>query len=115
MVYYCISTCIANPPVSEPPLQAIAHTRLPTFTPSAGAVSTGLELLAAAASSTVSAGDAPTIQVKPGNYVLNKPGPFNPVATLAPRVAKNILELDFVEMAESPLMLHQSHHQTGLS
>ena len=57
-------------------------------------------MLAAAASSTVSAGDGPTIYAKPGNVGLNKPGPFNPAATLAPKVAKKILELDFVEMAE---------------
>ncbi len=57
-------------------------------------------MLAAAAPSTVSAGDCPTIYVKPGSGGLNKPGPFNPAATLAPKVAKKILELDFVEMAE---------------
>ncbi len=57
---------IADPPGSEPPQQASAHAGLPTFT-RVGAASTGLELLAAAAPSTVSAGDCPTIYVKPGN------------------------------------------------
>ncbi len=72
---------------------------LPTFTPSAGS-HTGLELLAAAASAPSATGDGPTVLQHKGDIGLNKPGPFNPAATLAPKVAKKILDLEFVEMAE---------------
>ena len=63
-VYYCVTTCIADPLVSKPPTQASTHTGLPTFTPSAGAAGSGLELLTAA-SRTAPAGDGPTINMKP--------------------------------------------------
>ncbi len=72
---------------------------LPTFTPSADS-HTGLELLAAAASAPSATGDGPTVLQHIGDIGLNKPGPFNPAATLAPKVAKKILDLEFVEMAE---------------
>ena len=69
---------------------------LPTFTPSLTAPS-GLELLAAAASS------APTVAkstplIPAGN--LSTPGPYNPTAALPQRVVKKILDLEFVEMAD---------------
>ena len=61
---------------------------LPTFTPTAG-FHTGLDLLAAAASS--SSGDRPMARPTSGELGLTKPGPFNPAASLAPKVAKKIL------------------------
>ena len=70
---------------------------LPTFTPTAG-FHTGLDMLASAASS--SSGDRPMARPTSGELGLTKPGPFNPAAPLAPKVAMNILGLDFVEMSE---------------
>ncbi len=84
----------------DAPSHASTLAGLPIFTPSAGPPSTGLELLAAAASNSAVSDDPPTIRVEPGDLGLNKPGPFNPAASLAPKVAKKILELDFVEMAD---------------
>ena len=79
-----------------------ALAELPTFTPTAG-VSTGLDLLAAAASApswghhTSGRDEArPTA----GEIGLNRPGPFNPTATLTPKVAITILEPEYVEMSE---------------
>ena len=67
---------------------------LPTFTPSLTTPS-GLELLAAAASS------APTVAtstplIPAGNLSTPGPGPYNP----ATKGRKKILDLEFVEMAE---------------
>ena len=57
---------------------------LPTFTPTAG-FHTGLDMLASAASS--SSGDRPMARHTSGELGLTKPGPFNPAAPLAPKVA----------------------------
>ena len=71
---------------------ALADLRI--FTPTAG-FHTGLDLLAAAVSS--SSGDRPMARPTSGELGLTKPGPFNPAAS---KVAKKILDLDFVEMSE---------------
>ncbi len=69
-----------------------ALAEMPTFRPTSGC-----DLLAAAAS----AGNADdTAGHSTGAAHLNKLGPFNPVATLAPKVAKKALELEFVDMSE---------------
>ncbi len=69
-----------------------ALAEMPTFRPTSGC-----DFLAAAAS----AGNADdTAGHSTGAAHLNKPGPFNPVATLAPKVAKKVLELEFVDMSE---------------
>ncbi len=56
-----------------------------------GVGSPGLDLLASAAL-------AP--EKREGNGSLLKPGPFNPAASLAKKVTKRILDLEYVEMAE---------------
>ncbi len=69
-----------------------ALAEIPTFRPTSGC-----DFLAAADS----AGNADdTAGHSTGAAHLNKPGPFNPVATLAPKVAKKVLELEFVDMSE---------------
>ncbi len=69
-----------------------ALAEMPTFRPTSGC-----DFLAAAAS----AGNADdTAGHSTGAAHLNKPRPFNPVATLAPKVAKKVLELEFVDMSE---------------
>ena len=68
---------------------------IPTFTPSIGPPS-GLDLLAAAAT-----GDPPP-PTESTNLpaTLHDPGPYNPAASLPPKVVKRVLALDFVEMSE---------------
>lgn len=72
--------------------------QMPLFSPSTTA-STGLELLAAAASSA-----QPTSHQKHARptqcHGLSTPGPYNPAASLPPKVVKKILDLEFVEMSE---------------
>ena len=78
---------------TQPPA-AVAPLTLPLFSPSD--TTNGLELLAAAATENT------------GNYIawtttallLSMPGPFNPAASLSPKVVKCILDLEFVEMSE---------------
>ena len=67
---------------------------MPTFNPSG---SSGLDLLAAAASATPQ-GPTPTATIAPPS--VGQPGPFNLAASLPPKVVKKILDLEFVEMAE---------------
>ena len=64
----------------------------------------GLDLLAAAASTTLVSGSTtpggaplPTPPLVPP---LSTAGPFNPAATLPPKLVKRILDLDYVEMSE---------------
>ncbi len=74
-----------------------ALAELPTFTPTPGSGS-GLDLLAAAAAKDGWVDDASGRNT--GITPLSKMGPFNPAATLAPKVAKKVLGLEFVEMSE---------------
>ena len=77
------------------PLGATATQHLmPTFVPSLAAAQ-GLDMLAAAAKATT---DDPLLT--PAANLLSNPGPFNPPALLPPKVAKRILDLEFVEMSE---------------
>ena len=71
---------------------------LPVFQ-SAPATLSGLDLLAIAAAST-STGSAIPLSVQVGvAAALSSPGPYNPVATLPPKVVKKVLDLEFVEMS----------------
>ena len=68
---------------------------MPLFSPEQGS-SHGLNLLAAAAATEKSGAELPDASLS----LLTKPGPFNPAASLGPKVVKRILDLEFVEMAE---------------
>ena len=83
-------------PQSPPqPHAAGAPSMIPLFSPGQGATN-GLDLLAAAA-----AGKTDKSTTEMASLSLSeKPGPFNPTASLAPKVVRCILELDFVEMSE---------------
>ena len=65
---------------------------LPTFTVS-GAANSGLDLLAVAASTATSNPCLPAA-------ALTTAGPYNPAASLPPKVVKKVLDLEFVEMTE---------------
>ena len=68
---------------------------MPTFLSTTPA--SGLDLLVAAAtSSAANVSDTATAQVS----LLPTEGPYNPAAALPPKIAKKILNLEFVEMAE---------------
>ena len=73
---------------------------VPTFTPSSsGDISSGLDVLAAAAlagPSTPAAAEDSTADL----WSLHRAGPYNPSATLPPKVVKKLLALEFVEMSE---------------
>ena len=76
---------------------------LPTFNPEPGS-STGPHLLASVASS-AHAGSGPLPYSEPQSRAVPGPalasrGPYNPAAILPTKVAKRILDLDFVEMSE---------------
>ena len=73
-----------------------ALAEMPTFTPSSGP--SGLDILAAAASSATAGSVA--VYSKPVTPNLNQPGPYNPAAALAPKIAKRILDLEFVDISE---------------
>ena len=108
-------------PSGPPPVATLPH--LPLFTPDPAAA--GLHLLAAAAANEHAATGPlrappsgtslplaphtllglppapPTLASSPAALaLLTKPGPFNPAASLPAKVAKRILDLEFVEMAE---------------
>ena len=97
--YHCLSYLFLAGSDSQAPAQTAqqpiidAPSMLPLFSPGLGAAH-GLDMLAAAAAnkSQAQTTDAPTMPL------LAKPGPFNPAASLAPKVVKRILDLDFVEM-----------------
>ena len=79
---------------------------LPTFNPEPGS-STGLHLLASVVSS-AHAGSGPLPYSEPQSKAVPGPalasrGPYNPAAVLLTKVAKRILDLDFVEMSEIAL------------
>ena len=69
---------------------------LPTFTPSPTA--SGLDILAAAAASNRVGSGVTTPW--PIAAPLTSPGPYNPAASLSPKVVKKILDLEFIEMSE---------------
>lgn len=69
---------------------------LPTFTPSL-ATPKGLELLATAAT-VLPMVTKPTPPISEGN--LSTPGPYNPTTPLPQRMLKEIIDLEFVKMAE---------------
>lgn len=71
---------------------------LPLFSPSHPG-SSGLDMLAAAASATDTA-LCPTAGAALGPLPLTSKGPFNPAAALSTKVVKRILDLEFVEMTE---------------
>ena len=76
--------------------------QIPTFNHSP-ATTTGLQLLAAAAASAPAPATAPPTPqstASEGTFGLASPRPFNPTASLPPKLVKKILELDFVKMAE---------------
>ena len=82
-----------------------ARSDLPIFTPTTGARGgNGLDLLAAAAFSSCEKHAEEGYVAEP-MYIgsLSKPGPFNPAASLAPKEAKKILDLNFIEMSEVTL------------
>ena len=70
---------------------------MPVFSPSS-ATTSGLELLAAAASTAHSG--VPKPQQDQLALGLTKPGPYNPAASLPPRIVKKIINLEFVEMSD---------------
>ena len=78
---------------------------IPHFTPSGGS-GTGLDVLASAALSANPGNDlvppTSTGLATPQDKLagLHTPGPYNPAASLPPKVVKKILALEFVEMAE---------------
>ncbi len=75
----------------------------PTFTPGPTAA-TGLDLLAAAvAATTTPGGQAPLTLAIPGPHPLAQRGPYNPAAVIPAKVARKILELEFMEMSEVTL------------
>ena len=83
---------------------------LPTFTPSSGAAThhAGLDLLASAALThpLTSTGNPPPAHaggLVPPSGALSSQGPYHPAAVLPPKVAKKILDLEYVEMSEISL------------
>lgn len=70
---------------------------LPVFGPPAG-TARGLDLLAAAV---MAQSEKPPVEtpILPAT-TLSTPSPYNPAATIPPKVVKKILDLEFVEMAE---------------
>ena len=75
-------------PASLPPL--------PTFVPTGGTPASGLDALTTVTDHPPKAGDQP--RAPQGS--LHRPGPYNPAATLPPKVVRKILALEFVEMSE---------------
>ena len=91
---------LAGADVSRPPVLLA----MPTFASSNPRLSTGLDMLAAAAAAseqpnTQPAGDG---QGSSSNALeaFNQAGPFNPVASLPTKLVKQILNLEFVDMSE---------------
>ena len=72
---------------------------VPSFTPSGGPAESSLDILADAALG-ASAHDATIKPSSSAGRSLHTTGPYNPAATLPPRVVKKILQLEFVEMSE---------------
>ena len=70
--------------------------KLPIFTPSSS--HSGLDLLAAAASAANP--PMPKFTTPHSSHALLTSGPYNPAASLPPKVVKKILDLEFVEISE---------------
>ena len=91
--------------LGELPTPSELPSTIPHFTPSGGS-GTGLDVLASAALSANPGNDlAPptsTGLATPKDKLAgpHTPGPYNPAASLPPKVVKKILALEFVEMAE---------------
>ena len=82
-------------------LPASSLPSVPVFTPAPTTIHSGLDLLAPAATAGSSLSlPTPTVGLEPPQPAITAPGPFNPAASLPPKVAKCILELEFVEMSE---------------
>ena len=60
----------------------------------------GLQLLAAAATAAQGKGKAKPKPPAAPTSLLRAPGPYNPAASLPPKIVKKLLELEFVEMSE---------------
>ena len=82
-----------------PSYTGLALSSLPIFSPSQPR-SSGLDLLAAAASAEGTSSHPPAGSSHSATPHLLDKGPFNPAASLPTKVVKRILELEFVEMAE---------------
>ena len=87
--------CILIDMVSTAPLTLPT---LPIFTSAGTAVAQ--DLLAAAAGNTCAPLTTVTGLGSGANSLLSRKGPFNPAASLPPKIVKRILELDFLEMSE---------------
>ena len=112
MLPYSHRSCSPSPPLLPPAaehypgLGVMPHPTqlptIPTFNPTGGTTS-GLDVLASAAlqQSTVE-GLHPTVPAEGGTsrQSLHNRGPYNPAATLPPKVVKKILALEYVEMVE---------------
>ena len=74
---------------------------MPTFDPTGGAHS-GLDVLASAAAQQSQKEEHQLVSTdgSAGSRSLQSRGPYNPAATLPPKVVKKIMALEFVEMAE---------------
>ena len=71
---------------------------MPTFNPGS-APSSGPALLAAAATA-ANGKTSSNPALMPPSPSIRVPGPYNPAASLPPKVVKKILDLEFVEMSE---------------
>ena len=70
---------------------------VPVFTPAPTTIHSGLDLLASAATAGgYSSLLTPAAGFEPPRPAVTAPGPFNPAASLSPKVVKCILELEFV-------------------
>lgn len=97
----CSAGPLVPPPLGSlsviPTFSASAAPLLPTFTP-ANPPQVGLDLFATVASA---ASDTPhAVSAKMG---ITQHGPYNPAASLPPKVVRKILDLEFVEMTEITL------------
>ena len=87
--------------VTRPLGEMLNSANLPLLTFSASGPVSGLDILAAAAASSSQSAPATLATAPPPLATsLNVPGPYNPAASLPPKVAKKILNLEFVEMSE---------------
>ena len=91
--------------VDSDPNQSPVLPTLPLFNPATGADTSGLALLAAAATQQTAQPllgiTNPTPPAQTGN--LHQPGPYAPTASLPAKVVKRILNLEYVEMSEITL------------
>ena len=88
------------PTTGSTPPSALAG--MPLFTTAASRTSSGLDLLAAAASAALTRTRPPPL--RPTAETLLSSGPFNPAACLPAKVVKKIVDLDFVEMSKLSML-----------